>query len=48
MKPRRHKNWWYDFNGDGRFDKDRIKGYMKRYIRKWFLREEKKFAIKEG
>lgn len=48
MKVRRHKHLFYEFNGDGRYPKDRIKGCMKRYIKKWFLREEKKQAFKDN
>jgi len=39
---KRRKHIWYEFNGDGRFTKDRIKGFWKRYFRKWLKREQLK------
>lgn len=35
---KRRKHIWYEFNGDGRFPKDRIKGFWKRHWNKWFKR----------
>lgn len=32
---RRRKGIMWDFNGDGRFPTERIKGWWKRYWRKW-------------
>jgi hypothetical protein len=43
---KRPKKCWWDFNGDGRFPTERIKGFMKRHLRKWYLKEETKFAFK--
>lgn len=31
----RYKNSWIDFQGDGRFPKERIKGKDKRHLGKW-------------
>lgn len=43
----RWNNSWIDLRGDGRFQKDRIKGKDKRYIRKWTLRKLRKESEKE-
>lgn len=47
-KLKRRKGIRYDYNGDGRFDKERIKGYWKRYWRKWNLRRIKNNMIADN
>ena len=42
MNKLRYKNSWYDFQGDGRFAKERIKGKDKRLLRKWTDRKKYK------
>lgn len=42
MNKLRYKNFWYDFQGDGRFPKERIKGKDKRLLRKWTDRKKYK------
>lgn len=44
---KRPKHNWYQFDGDGRFPTDRIKGFWKRHLRKWFLRKQTQIAMKE-
>lgn len=44
---RRPTHCWYDFNGDGRFPNDRIKGSDKRFIRKRFLRRLALLELRE-
>ena len=46
-KFKRRKGIWYDYNGDCLFAKERIKGYWKRYWRKWYLRYLEREAFKE-
>lgn len=46
MNKLRYKNSWYDFQGDGRFPKERIKGKDKRLLRKWTDRKKYKNWIK--
>lgn len=40
MNKLRYTNFWIDFQGDGRFPKEQIKGKDKRFIRKWAKREK--------
>ena len=37
----RRKGIWYDYTYDGCFSKERIKGFWKRYWRRWLRRQEK-------
>lgn len=46
MKIRKNLKW--EYNGDGRFEKNRIKGIDKRYWRKWLARTDRKQAIKDS
>ena len=46
MNKLRYKHFWLDFQGDGRFAKERIKGRDKRLIRKWTKREKFKNWLK--
>jgi len=46
-KFKRRKGILYDYNGDGVYDKERIKGYWKRYWRKWHLRYLKRMSENE-
>jgi hypothetical protein len=34
----RRKGIKWEYNGDGRYAHERVKGYMKRYWRRWFKR----------
>lgn len=45
---KRPKHCWWEFDGDGRFPTDRIKGYWKRHLRKWYLRKTKKQALNDS
>lgn len=47
MNHLRYKTFWIDFQGDGRFPKERIKGKMKRWLRKWTLRKLRKMREQE-
>lgn len=47
MNKLRYKHFWIDFQGDGRFPKERIKGKDKRLIRKWTKREKFKNWFKD-
>ncbi len=46
-KFKRRKGILYDYNGDCRFEEERIKGFWKHYWRKWDLRRIKKEMIEE-
>ena len=37
----RRKGIIWDYNGDGRFSREQIKGVEKRYWRKWLARKNK-------
>lgn len=37
---RRRKGIFYEYNGDGQHQKDRIKGWVKRYWSRWRRRQE--------
>ena len=43
MKRRKHILW--EYNGDGRFAKERLSRYWKRYWRKWQARESLRFEM---
>lgn len=47
MNKLRYKNSWIDFQGDGRFPKERIKGKDKRFLRKWTKRKQYKEWLKD-
>ena len=42
---RNHIDW--DYNGDGCFRKDRIKGVIKKYWARWRRREDVKIAFRD-
>ena len=46
MNKLRYNTFWYDFQGDGRFLKERIKGKDKRLLRKWTARKKYKEWLK--
>lgn len=46
MNKLRYKHFWIDFQGDGMFSKERIKGKDKRILRKWTIREQYKQFLK--
>lgn len=46
MNKLRYKSFWIDYQGDGRFPKERIKGKDKRLLRKWTNRKKYKNWIK--
>ncbi|KKN30944.1 hypothetical protein LCGC14_0828950 [marine sediment metagenome] len=46
-KYKRRKGILYDYNGDCRFDQERIKGFWKRYWRRWHLRYLEKESLME-
>ena len=39
----RYKNAWIDFQGDGRFPKEKIKGIDKRLLGKWSRKKQDKW-----
>lgn len=39
----RYKNAWFDFCGDGRFPKERIKGKDKKLLGKWSRKKQEKW-----
>jgi len=45
---KRRKGILYDYNGDGMYSSEKIKGYWKRYWRKWHLRYLKNQSLREG
>lgn len=47
MNKLRYKHFWIDFQGDGRYPRERIKGKDKRRLRKWTARKKYKNWIKE-
>ena len=38
-KMKRRKGILWDYNGDGLYEEEKIKGYWKRYWCKWYLRQ---------
>ena len=46
MNKLRYKWFWIDFQGDGRFPKERIKGKDKRNLRKWTDKKKYKNWLK--
>ena len=46
-KLKRRKGIRYDYNGDGIFEQERIKGFWKKYWRKWHLRYLKQEALRD-
>ena len=44
---KRRKGILYDYSGDGMYSSERIKGYWKRYWRKWYLRYLKNQSLRE-
>lgn len=51
MRRMNHLRWtnsWIDFQGDGRFSKERIKHQSKRRLRKWTLRKMKELDANDG
>lgn len=40
MNNLRYSTFWFDFQGDGRFSKERIKKKDKRFLRKWTSRKK--------
>lgn len=46
MNKLRYKFFWIDFQGDGRYPRERIKGSDKRRLRKWTARKKYKNWIK--
>jgi hypothetical protein len=46
MKRLRYSHFWIDFQGDGQFPKERIKGKDKRLLRKWTIRKLYKEYLK--
>ena len=47
MNKLRYKYFWIDFQGDGRFSKERVKGKDKKLLRKWTARTKYKNWIKD-
>jgi hypothetical protein len=46
MKKLRYKHFYVDFQGDGRFTKERIKGKDKKFLRKWTIHKLYKEYLK--
>lgn len=47
MNNLRYRTFWFDFQGDGRFPKERIKKKDKRWLRKWTARKKYQNWIKD-
>lgn len=48
MNKYRYKTFWIDFQGDGRFKRERIKGKDKRILRKYTIKKLTKDSEKES